>query len=805
VKRIVALGASVVVMFQAGGAWAQTTLDSTSSEPAADQAAIGDIIVTAQFREQSVQDTPLAITAVDSEMLEARSQTDLAQVANQAPSVTLKSQSAVFGPALGANIRGIGQYDPSPAVEPGVGLYVDDVYYATLTGSVLDLIDVDRVEILRGPQGTLAGRNSIGGSIKLYSRKPTGEGGGFLTATYGSRDRLDLRAAADFALADNLFARISGISRQQEGYVERLDFGCVHPPGSVLNPQPGAIPALPSADADCVVALDGGINTQAVRGQLRFDDGGAVEVNLIGDYTRENRTPAAEVLAFAGNLGPWVGGTQISVPFDSRFICGKFCNYANYYNPGDIWTGLLAPGTPVNETRPDPTSRFEGWGVSGQVEVDLGQGFGLTSITAYRAYDSSFGNDNDLSPVPNSAQEIDLDFWSVTQELRLSGSIGSLVDFTVGGFYLDQRTINGAVLDLRFTPFPLQFVQRDPVDADTIAGFGQVIFNLADQFTVIGGLRYSKESKSYTFIRRNYDGTLNPFVNPPGNPIDGRSETYEGDQVDYRLAAQYELTPEIMGYAQVATGFKGGGVNPRPFSVFQVVPFEPETVTSYEVGLKTDLFDRRLRLNLAAYKSDYNDIQLTLLNCPQFTDPSTTADDNGPCQVTANAGDADISGFEIEALLRPVPDLMIDAGLSYTHFEYTSINPLAGGPGNPSGPQLDDVAPYTPEWKWSVGFQYEIALGAAGSLTPRFDVAYQSSAYANPANNPLELIPAYTLANARLTWRNQERDLEISGEVTNLTDEYYFPTVFDNSLNSGYATRQIGRPREWALTVKKLF
>jgi iron complex outermembrane receptor protein len=177
------------------------------------------ILVTAQFREQNLQDTPLAITAVSSAMLEARSQTSVQDVANQAPSVTLKPQGSTFGPSLGASIRGVGQFDFNPAVEPGVGLYVDDVYFATLTGSILDLLDLDRVEILRGPQGTLAGRNSIGGAVKLYSQRPEGSNTGYVAAAYGSRDRLDLRASADFALTETVAARLSGVSKSQEGYI----------------------------------------------------------------------------------------------------------------------------------------------------------------------------------------------------------------------------------------------------------------------------------------------------------------------------------------------------------------------------------------------------------------------------------------------------------------------------------------------------------------------------------------------------------------------------------------------------------
>jgi len=770
---------------------------------AQDEVGNAEIVVTAQFREQSLQETPIAITAVTGDMLEARSQTDLSEITNQAPSVTLKSQSAAFGPALGANIRGVGQFDPSPAMEPGVGIYVDDVYYATLTGSVLDLLDLDRVEILRGPQGTLAGRNSIGGAIKLYSKKPTGEDGGFVQATYGSRNRLDFRASADFKLTDSLFARIAGVSKSQEGYVTRYDFGCVNPPGSANNPAVGGVQPTVSADTtDCKLGTLGDVGTKAVRGQLRFDNGGPIEVNIIADYTNESRTPAGEVLVYANNSSPWVRGDSPAVPLDSRFICGKFCNYASFYMPGGPWTGPVATGFPIAESDYDPVAKFEGWGVSGQINWDLGDKLKLTSISAYRAYDSTYSADIDLSPLAVNGQAGSRSFWSFTQELRLNGSIGEndLIEYTIGGFYIDQRTIDGSLIEIRYVPWPGQFQQNDPVNADSKAVFGQLLVHPTDRLTLIGGLRYTKEHKDYTFYRRTVSGELHPFL-----PFDGTTGVYDGDRVDWRVGLQYQITDDVMAYAQASTGFKGGGINPRPFTQWQVVPFASETLTSYEAGLKTDLFDRKLRLNLAAFYSKYNDIQLTLLSCPQFSDPDDPSDDNGPCAANANAGDAEIKGFEVEASLRPVEGLSIDGSLSYIDFEYTSINPSAGGPSNPGGPQLDDVTPYTPKWKWSIGIQYKFDLGNTGSLTPRFDAAYQSEVFSNPANSAYERIAPYTLANARLTWRNADEDLDISLEVTNLFDKYYAITAYDATSSAGFATMQPGRPREWAVSVKKQF
>ncbi len=243
---------------------------NAAAQDGEEERSFGDdaIIVTAQFREQSIQSTPVAITALTGEQIEARGQTSIVDIAQKAPSVKL-TETNQQGPALQAFIRGIGQADHSPAFEPGVGMYVDDVYYATLTGSLLDLLDVERVEVLRGPQGTLAGMNSIGGAIKLYSKKPNGDGDGFVEVSVGNYDRVDLRAGADFTLVeDRLFARISGTSRNQEGYVTRYDYACTHPQLAQQYNIPSEIQS--SQSDDCKLGTEGGKSYVAGRGSLRW-------------------------------------------------------------------------------------------------------------------------------------------------------------------------------------------------------------------------------------------------------------------------------------------------------------------------------------------------------------------------------------------------------------------------------------------------------------------------------------------------------------------------------------------------------
>jgi iron complex outermembrane receptor protein len=805
-----------------------------------------EIVVTAQFREQNLQDTPIAITAVSGAMLEARSQTSVQDVANQSPSVTLKPQGATFGPALGASIRGVGQFDFNPAVEPGVGFYVDDVYFATLTGSILDLLDLDRVEVLRGPQGTLSGRNSIGGAVKLFSKRPTGDNSGYVQAAYGIRNRIDLRASADFNIAEGLDARIAGVAKKQRGYVKRLDFGCLYPAGGPatfvdrsgatvpINPA-GGIPAL-SSGSDCELAREGEVGMIAMRGQLRYRPADNLDINIVGDYTDDDRTAAATVLLdrvypnggpaspnfplapnppFTTGTPPTAPGAvprdiqpfATTVPYDLRFVCGRYCNFATFNNPADgVYRASSADGR----------VRFRGWGVSGQIEWDLADQLQLVSITAFRKYKSEFSNDNDVSPLAHSLGFGPLTFRFFSQEVRLNGAFGDndQIEYTLGGYYSDQKSVYTSFQDLRSSA--LQFQQSDPVDADSKAVFAHLGWHPFEKLTLNGGIRYTEESKTYQYIRqRPYNDPTSVAANGV-LPLNGTIGDYKADRIDYRANVQYAWTGDLMTYAQYSTGFKGGGVNPRPFFTQQALPFAPEKLESFEIGLKSDLFDRKVRFNVAAFLSKYKGIQLALTNCTAITGPGFGA----PCALPVNAGDATIKGVEFETAFRPVEGFLIDTSLSYLDFKYdrfgtfSSTNPTTGavtnvsvgGPTNINGPQFGDYAPYTPKWKWSVGAQYEVDLGDVGSVTPRLDASFQGDVYTNSANRSSNRIDGYTVANARLTWRNVEKDLEISGEVTNLFDKYYYLTINDQTPGAqGYAQAQPGRPREWAVSVKKKF
>ena len=827
-RAALAIGCSTTALLTGSPVFAQDAAPADQAATAAvEDQGNAEIVVTAQFREQRLQDTPIAITAVNSAMLEARSQTNLTQVADQAPNVQIKPQGASFGPSISASIRGIGQADFNPAYEPGVGIYIDDVYYPQLTGAVFDLLDLDRVEILRGPQGTLAGRNSIGGAIKMYSKKPTGETGGYVEAQYGIRQRLGLRASADFKLTDTLFGRISGVFKRQDGYVDRIDYGCA-------NPGSGIAPVQPAGK--CKISELGGVGYQAVRGILRYAPNDDFEITVSGDYTHDEHTIAGEVLLEAALDNPNTNAAP-GIPYDKRFICGRFCNYLTTGQPAAVFQGIAVPpgGQPIAATSGSDKSVYDGWGFSGNMHYQLSDMLALDSITGYRKFDAQFDSDDDISPANIGFGQNDLSNWSFSQELRLGAKIGDAINLTVGGYYFKQRTTYNSYQDIRYVAapigpggslvgiYPLQFVQPDVIKADAKAVFGHANWEITDGLNLSGGLRYTKETKDYNYFRLNPDGTVNGYLDPNGaaygigyvgpdtadadrdgdrtetvSALSGARASYSKGRVDWRVSVDYRVSPALLVYGTVSTGFKGGGTNPRPFNAGQVRTFDPETLVAYELGFKSDFLDRKLRVNVSAFINDYKDIQLPILACP-----------DSPCALPVNGGNGKYKGVEVELYARPVENLTIDASLSYLHFKYDSIQTGVGGPSNLAGPQIDDPST-APEWKWSAGVQYEIPLGTIGSLTPRFDAAYQDELYTGPTTvngaRVRTFIPSYTLANARLTWRNADADLDVSLEVTNLFDKYYFYNVFDlRGAGAGFKKGQPGRPREWGITLKKKF
>lgn len=792
---------------------AQTTAQPAAPETA-DQADTGqtapDIVVTAQFREQKLQDAPLAVTAMTGAMLEARGQSSIADVGNSAPNVTLRQAPATYGPAVVAYIRGVGQRDTSFALEPGVGLYIDDVYLPTLHGSLLDLIDLDRVEILRGPQGTLAGQNSIGGAIKLYSKKPDGKGGGYFQATYGSYNRVELRGGANFTILPDLYARISGTAVHKDGYVTRYDFACAHP-GT-------AIPSSLTNSKSCKLGTEGGKAYVAGRLALRYEPSANVTLDVVADMTQDDSEAGPTTLLYVGqsdtkNAAAVITGSALTPAYTlngvrygtstgSQFI--SYSPYGSYaqdtfssspYISYENYTEL-APRDGSAPWSAPIKSAIDTWGVSGNLKVDLSPDLSVTSITAYRKFSGvySSGDGSPFSPTLQASQIFNRQF---SQELRLNGKVGPSFNFTVGGYYLHKRSQNIT----RVTLPTLGFIENNQIPATTKAVFANADWEVAKDLHLIGGIRYTDMSKSFIYGRKGIPGSSSGGATPgPVAGLDGLVGTFKGDRVDWRAVIQYRWSDQLMTYGQVSTGFKSGGVNPRPFVPAQALPFGPETLTAYEVGFKSDLFDRHARLNVSAFLNKYNDILVTVSSCLGAL---------GPCALPLNAGKATVKGAEAELTLHPARGFTIDASLAYLNFKYTSISAVAAT----SGIGLEDKGQYISPWQWSIGAQYDFEFGSGAKLTPRIDINHQDS-FTRNANNVdaatggkdfFGVVKGRTLVNARLTFRTADNDWEFALEGRNLTDKLYYSDVFDNRGSTSSVQGSPGEPRTWAVTVKRKF
>ncbi len=784
------------------------------------ETALEEIVVTATFRETRLQDTPIAITAITGDMLENRAQTNLYEVANQAPNVTLKRGGQARSGMI-AFIRGIGQYDFIAALEPGVGVYVDDVYYAQLTGSLLELMDVDRVEVLRGPQGTLSGRNSIGGAVKMFTKKPGEDHGGFLRVGFGTYDQVDFRGAGDMTLVeDKLFARFSAAGKTRDGYVRVLDYGCTHPASG--------FPAQQLGDT-CDLGTQGEQRYATGRVQLRWIANDDLEISFAGDFLDDKSGIAPGVATYADRTAIEANPGNPAVVFEDQFgnrfyyrnhvfvpygpnhnsgdpINDPYVTYATVADYGEMYMlggdpALTAPA-PWKPSVIPPRNYIRQWGGSLRFDWDISDTLSLTSITAYREYDSLFTWDEDGSPIALNQLDNRLDNWQITQEFRLNGDAGD-IDWTLGGFYLKQNshyearvTLNYALIDFIHGP--------DPTPADTQALFAHANWRVSDNFGLEAGVRYSEEFKGYTHFRRNPDGSaIVPSPPVPGlvdynwrlAGINGLTAEFEDDRVDWRVAAHFSLNDSSMIYGSASTGYKGGGVNPRPFFPQQLKTFNSEELTSYELGFKSDLFDNTLRLNAAAFYTEYDDIQLVLKSCEN---PFAPGGIGPPCLKPANVGDAEITGFEVEATWYMTENFLVDVSASTLDFEYQTVDPS-------TGVTLDMITPYTPENQWSLGAQYRFPATSVGDFMVRVDANYVDEYFADPTNRVVNRLPDYTLVNAVLRWDAPEDDWRIELAFLNLTDELYYIDAYDVHDSQGTVLAQPGVPATWNLSFQRNF
>lgn len=740
---------------------------STAGPPSttSNQSASEDIVVTARRRAENIEKVPISITAVTGSTLKNQGITDLKQFSSFVPGVSINNgRPDGGGTTAQIFIRGVGQNDFLIPNEPGVGLYVDDVYVASSSGALNSLGDIASIEVLRGPQGTLYGKNTIGGAIRITTVKPDRDNlSGSGSIAIGSYHKLDLAAGLNIPLGDNVALRVSGISRHTDDLQKRyLD---------------------PNGDGQ------GNINQDAARAVLLWKPSSSFDITLSGDYTRiRQHSPYGGNAQYVPNGSILVDtlnneyypkiNAQLGLPAGSRF--------------DSRWA--TAPNA-VGATGPN-SDHYDVWGVSAVMNFQVAPSVSIKSITAYRSVVGFAGRDADSSPYALTETTSFDRNKQFSQEFQLNGSaFGDRFKYTAGLYYNHQDLRNNVIAKLWdglvTTSIPIDFNPRSlsTLKGDSYAVFGQGTFDLTSKLHLTVGGRYSIE-------RRDFNTRWYFLVQPrsytcPGVDVTGEFILCKSTDHVFTPAASlaYDLTRDVMVYASYSDGFKVGGWTPRLFSQQSLKRYLPERLKAYELGIKTQFFDRRVTFNLDVFQSDYTNLQLT----------SIQADSTGAPQPTVqNAGAARIRGLEADTTLRIGSGTRIQAGLSYLDGKYIRLDPGVSFP-------LTAKLPETPKLSVNGSIEQSFDLDGSGKLVFRADGTYRSKTYKDPNNaEPIAQRP-YALFNGRISFTLPNDKVTFAVFGTNLFDKRYVVSGLDIASTFSFYELYYGRPREFGGEVSVRF
>ncbi len=705
--------ASALFSLTAAPAYAQ----SSATPAAADDE--DAIVVTARRREENLIDVPIAITAITGDQLANRGAADITALAETVPNVTLESSRATNS-TLSAFIRGVGQQDPVSGFEQGVGIYLDDVYLNRPQAAVLDIYDVQRIEVLRGPQGTLYGRNTIGGAIKYVTRRLDDVAHLSARATYGSYNQADGVITGSVAVGESKVIRIGGSLARltRDGFGKNLTTG------------------LENYDKDI----------WAGRGTIELH-GTGIFARLTGDYTHDTSNPR--------------GG--------HRFIPGLISGAPVLANVYDTRGGLNFPVQEVTA-----------WGTSLFLEAEPAEGLTFRSISSYRKDDSATPIDFDALP----AVDVDVPGYyfnrQFSQEVQMLIDKGRF-NGLIGVYYLNASAQTQFDVRLFTTINGLTGYTDADVDTETMAAFADFTFDVSDQLSLSAGGRYTWDERSAKILRQNYLGGGSPTFGGAGIPFGAPGTNFRGKETftkfTPRASISFKPNPDTTIYASFSQGFKGGGVDPRgagsnapdlnndgmksDAEIAQFLSFRPEQVNSYELGYKAAMFDRRLTVALAAFRMDYTDVQIpgsvacTIGGLPSF------------CGVVSNAGKARMQGFEAEGKLR-LGALTLNGSVGYIDAKYLSyITNIAGVP--------TQVAPFrrvqnTPAWTGAVSASYAVDVGE-GRVDLGAGMSFKSKTFQFEIANPFLDQPAYQLVDASIVYHAPGKRWSLGVFGKNLTDE----------------------------------
>lgn len=657
-----------------------------------------EILVTARRVEERLQDTPIAVTALSAATLEERQVDNLTEVVRYAPNVQFSTASSGTTGASSVFVRGIGQVDFITTIEPGVGLYLDGIYLARVTGAALELADVERVEVLRGPQGTLYGRNTIGGAVNVVTKRPSETFEGNIRFSGGNQGRFEGRASVSGPLGEGVSARLSMLARADDGY------------GRNLVPQPGIKDEM------------GRGRDIGARLQFLLQPTDRFEIDVSADYLRHRGTPTPHTMVSYQDTAATAAYNALPdvVPIGPQYI------------NDDLDRVQLS--TPMV----DDLNVF-GVGLTAAYNFDSAT---LKFISSYRRQTSASGQDFDGSPATFLDQFIDSRQWQFSQEIQASGkALNDQLDWIAGGYYFKEDGRFDSFISLSNTPISIYTNNR----TRSFAFYAQASYKIVESLKLTLGGRYTHEKK-------NLDG-INTFFGPfELVPPTDLADTFSN--FSPKVGLDYRVTNDLLLYASVTRGFRSGGFNGRPFSPTDLTSFNAETVTSYEAGFKSELFDRVLRFNAAAFYNDYKDIQLT----------AVTNSGGASIVLTGNAASAKIYGFELELEAKPTRAFTFFGSIGYMH------NSLKEKTGFTFGAT---ELPTAPDWTASFGGQYEFPISAHLGLSFGGDFSHTSSFTPQFDPAPTARIPAYSLVNSRITLADNETGWSLTLFAKNLFDKQY--------------------------------
>lgn len=818
------------------GATAQQTPQQTAQ--AQDNGQLQEVVVTAQYRRENLQQTPIAITAFTAADLDERQLTNVNDLGDSIPNAYFRTPVSNYGPTETMGIRGITQVDYSYSFEPALAIYVNDVYYGTMTGASMDLADIERVEVLRGPQGTLFGKNAIGGAIRLITEQPTGNDSGTVEVTYGQHHRVDVKGIGDFSLVPNeLFVRIVGFSKSMDGIGHYLDFACEM--AAQGTPQlSGTLPMTitPTQGNGCALGGLGGIDHQGSRAELRWVASSALEINAEAHYTRQADQPPLQAL-----LSPYGGPFDtVDVNYNDTVVQPKFgsgvCYASATFSCGQAflsptpWDNYATFGDAVSGQQWDPTQYLVEQGESLTGDYTITPTLHAKAIFAYRNYQSNWINDSDLTPFGLTQTYNQQEHRQYSGEFRLNGTTFEKLDWTFGLFYYNARDRDYYPTDFAAdaAPFPPaypdgelpNFVANDYYTDKSRSTFLHLTYKLTDQWSLVAGVRYTDELKSNLFQHVS--------TNPADSLVLPGPEGFSYTRFDYNGVVNFQATPDVLVYGSAATGFRSPGFNPRISTIGQFTEVPGEQAIDYELGAKMEFFDHRLRINPNVFYIDYQKhLNLELAeqcNAPNDPNPGTPQTFLTPCPAGTYfqgtfgiapwfyyfSAPANIRGFELEASATPIDGLVLNYSAGFNQFRSDTSDPT-------SPEYIDPSYKAQPELNMSGGIQYGIAVGGGATLTPRLDWIYQSYSTNGPENlpqiHPDWIVPGYSLFNFELTYLPSSAKWQIAAGATNLFNKFYWEQL-------GAATTQLapgvlipadgrvgtpGMPREWTVTLTKNF